>query len=134
MKWSNKATGISVGGLLVLFLIGHWGIRCYQNEVVLLPRGKAKFIRGSFLHRDRFCLEYRHGAWRFTRKELDGGELIAPFECKYNEHRYLRLEDNGKVYLIDRKRMIREELRIVNGEWSYDAGDHWQSIFDLDVY
>jgi hypothetical protein len=34
--------------------------------------------------------------------------------------------------MIDKKAATREELRIVNGEWSYDADDHWQSLFDLD--
>jgi hypothetical protein len=60
-----------------------------------------------------------------------GGELIVPFECAYNESRTLRLGEGGKVYVLDKRNSTRMELRVINGEWSYDAGDHWQSIFDL---
>jgi hypothetical protein len=44
----------------------------------------------------------------------------------------LRLEAGGKVYVLDKKAMSRFELRVKDGVWSYDADDHWQSIFDLD--
>jgi hypothetical protein len=50
-----------------------------------------------------------------------------------NDYLTLRLEAGGKAFLLDKKAMTREELRVVNGEWSYDASDHWQSIFDLDA-
>ncbi len=131
MKLSNKTVVISAGVFLIILIMGYWAYYCSQNEVMLLSRGRAEFFRGDFFHRDRFSLEYRYGAWEFSRKELGGGELIVPFECKYNKYRDLRLEDNGKVYMIDRKQMSRIELRVVNGEWSYDASSHWQSIFDL---
>ncbi len=60
------------------------------------------------------------------------GELILPFECPYNQYRTLRLENDGRVYMLDNDKMERIELRVVDGEWSYDATDHWQSIFDLE--
>jgi hypothetical protein len=34
--------------------------------------------------------------------------------------------------MVDRKSMTRDEVRVVDGEWSYDASDHWHSIFDLE--
>jgi len=79
-----------------------------------------------------FTLEYLRGEWMFFNDKDMGGNLLLPFECYYNDKRSLRLETNGKVYMVERKKMTRTELRIVNGEWSYDATDHWQSIFDLD--
>jgi hypothetical protein len=123
------------GWIIVLALVGAVvGWRCWDNsrsEVFLLPHGKATFYRGGFFHRDKFELSYYGGRWQFSRSEpIEMGELIVPFECEYNQYRTLRLEEDGKVYMLDKKRMARSELRIINGEWSYDASDHWQSIFD----
>lgn len=118
---------------LILLLIGYWYWKDSQDTVVLLRDGKAAFYRGSFFHQDQFELRRQGGKWRFSNSEtLEGGELIAPFECPYNEYRVLRLEEDGRVYMLNRKSMTREELRVVDGEWSYDASDHWQSIFDLE--
>jgi len=134
MKWSNKATGVCIVVLALLLLIGNWALQCSRSEAVLLPGGKAEFFRGDFFHRDRFRLYYQYGAWQISRRELGGGELIVPFECRYNKYLNLRLEADGRVYWVDREKMTRRELRVVNGEWSYDASDHWHSIFDLDIY
>jgi hypothetical protein len=121
---------IIVIGLIAVF-IGCWYWRDSRSVVFLQPHGKAIFLRGGFFHRDEFELSYYGGRWQFSRGEpIEMGELIVPFECEYNQYRTLRLEEDGKVYMLDKKRMARSELRIVNGEWSYDASDHWQSIFD----
>ncbi len=132
-KLTERAwTGIIAVGVLTAFL-AYWYWNDSRSIVVLLPHGKAAFYRGGFFHREKFELTRYRGKWHFFRSEpLELGELIVPFECLYNEYRTLRLEDGGKVYLLDKKTMAREELRVVNGEWSYDASDHWQSIFDLD--
>lgn len=118
----------------LLFAVAGWW--CWSNshsEVILCPHGKAIFFRGGLFHRDKFELTKDQGKWRFSRSEpLESGELAVPFECPYNEHRTLRLEDGGKAYTLDKRTMTREELRVVEGEWSYDASDHWQSIFDPD--
>ncbi len=120
-------------GVLVAFP-GYWYWKDSQSIVVLLPNGKVAFYRGTFFHRDKFTLTRQGRNWHFWNTEtLEGGELILPFECPYNAYRNLLLDDSGRVYMVDRKKMTREELRVVNGEWSYDASDHWQSIFDLDV-
>jgi hypothetical protein len=122
-----------ISGVLIVIL-GYWYWKCSQSLVVLLPDGKAVLYRGGFFHHDKCDLIREHGKWWFwSGRGLEGGELIVPFECPYNKYRTLRLENGGKVYLLDKKKMIREELRVVNGQWSYDATDHWQSIFDLDV-
>jgi hypothetical protein len=126
------------GALTLILLVACWCWSACQSEVILLPDGKAEFHRGGLFHRDRFRLEHRGHTWHFwsfpASGRPDGGELILPFECPYNEYRMLRIESNGKVYLLDKQKMTREELRVVDGQWSYDADDHWQSIFDLDVY
>lgn len=115
-------------------LVVHWCWSESQSQVVLLPHGKAAFYRGGFFHRDKFDLVVFEGKWRFFRDgDLGQDELIVPFECPYNDSRTLLLEAGGKAYILDRKAMSREELRIVDGEWSYDATDHWQSIFDFDI-
>ena len=123
---------IIVVGLLAAF-VGYWYWNDSHSVVVLRPHGKATFYRGGLFHRDEFELTRDGRKWRFFRSgPFESGELIVPFECPYNEYRTLRLEDGGKVYTLDKKTMTREELRVVDGEWSYDASDHWQSIFDLE--
>ena len=127
-------TWITTSTLLVI-LVGYWYWTDCQSLVVLQPDGKATFYRGGFFHRDKFELTNHGGRWRFYSKESDNfesGDLIIPFECPYNEYRTLRLEAGGKVYVLDKKAMSRFELRVKDGDWSYDADDHWQSIFDLD--
>ncbi len=123
-------------GVIIVFLLVTIGISYWKNSrslVVLRPQGKATFYRGGLFHRDEFILTQDGAKWRFFRSEpFESGELILPFECSYNDYRTLRLENDGKVYMLDKKTMTREELRIVDGEWSYDASDHWQSIFDLE--
>ncbi len=119
---------------LILAFLGYWYWKESRSLVVLRPEGKATFYRGGFFHQDKFELTRDGRKWRFFRSEpFESGELILPFECPYNQYRTLRLENDGKVYMLDSDTMSREELRVVNGEWSYDATDHWQSIFDLDV-
>ena len=131
----TKRTWVGIIGIALLAaFLGHWYWTDSHSLIVLRPSGRADFYRGGFFHQDKFELTLFKGKWRFwSNEKLDGGELIVPFECPYNEYRILRLEDHGKVYMLDKKRMTREELRIVNGEWYYDASDHWQSIFDLDL-
>ena len=126
---------LSAAVFLVAVLLGYWYWKDSRSQVVLLPGGKAAFFRGGVFHRDKFDLERtRKGAWHFSRGEpFEIGELILPFECRYNDVRTLLLDEFGRVYLLDRKSMTREELRVVDGEWSYDATDHWVSIFDLVV-
>lgn len=120
------------GIVLLSALLVYWYWKDSQSLVVLLPNGKAAFYRGSIFHRDKYNLSVNKGTWYFWSKENhDGGDLIVPFECPYNEQRTLRLEPNGKVYVLNKKEMSRYELRVVDNEWSYDASDHWQSIFDL---
>jgi hypothetical protein len=127
LKWI-----IGIG--ILMALLGYWYWKDSQNLVVLLPEGKTVFYRGAFFHKDKFNMTHQGQKWRFWNSEtLEGGELILPFECPYNKYRNLLLDEFGRVYTVDRKKMTREELRVVNGEWSYDAGDHWQSIFDLDI-
>lgn len=117
---------------LILVFVGWWYWTDSRSSVVLLPHGKAAFYRGGFFHRDRFNLVVQQGRWHFSDWDnYTGGDLVVPFECPYNKYRTLRLEDGGKVYTLDKENMTREELRVVDGEWSYDASDHWQSIFDL---
>jgi hypothetical protein len=79
----------------------------------------------AFLKKEVHELDGFRGRWMFGDKEL-----MVPFECGYNETNVLRLEEGGRVYLVKKKEYTREELRVVDGEWSYDASDHWQSIFD----
>lgn len=122
--------------MLLTAFLGHWYWRDAQSQAVLLPDGKVAFYRGAFCHREKFELTGYRGKWHFWSKGSDNfesGDLIVPFECPYNEYRTLRLEAGGKVYVLDKKAMSRCELRIVDGEWSYDADDHWQSIFDLEL-
>lgn len=141
MRGRFRIAGLSakavVGLAVVIAVIAYWWVSDSRSDVFLRPHGKADFYRGGVFHRDKFALSAPAGHWRFFRPspragEDYGGELAVPFECPYNEHRTLRLEDGGKAYMIDKKAAARQELRVVNGEWSYDAGDHWQSIFDLE--
>ena len=62
---------------------------------------------------------------------MDGDEFLVPFECNYNDQMKLQLTSDGNVYIADKKHFTRQKLSIVNGEWSFDAGDRWQSIFDF---
>lgn len=103
-----------------------------HSIVVLRSHGKATFYRGGFFHRQEFELWQYRGKWEFSRSgSLEVDELNVPFECEYNDYYTLRLEEGGKLYWVDKKNMTRQELRIVDGEWSYDASDHWQSILEL---
>ena len=108
--------------------MGWWYWVDSQTVVELQPHGKAILYRGGFFHHEKFDLIIWRGKWRFDY----GTELLVPFECSYNQYLKLRFEDHGKVYMVDKSKLSREELKVVNGEWSYDAGDHWQSVFDLD--
>src|SRR6185312_8298824 len=113
---------IAVAALATLIL-GYWYWTDSRSEVSLLPGGKAVFYRAGFFHRDRLDLTRFRGKWHLSSANgLDGGELIVPSECPYNQFRTLRIEDNGKVFVLDRETMTRFELRVVDGEWSYDAG------------
>jgi len=121
--------------IIVLALFGAFvGWRSWDDshsKVVLLPHGKATFYRGGFFHRDQFELTNYGGKWRYFRREpVAVKELFVPFECKYNDYYTLLLEDGGRAFVVDEEKESRSELRIVNGEWSMGAGDHWQSIFD----
>src|SRR5208337_874645 len=116
---------------LVAVLVGWWYWHDSRSDVFLHPHGKVTFYRGEFFHRDKFELSNYGGTWRIFRKEpFETGELAVPFECDYNKYYYLRLEEGGRAYIVDKEKMSRSELRIVNSEWSLGAGDHWQSIFD----
>jgi hypothetical protein len=103
----------------------------------LLPHGKAEFFRSGILYRDRFPLSVFRGQWHIGLNtnphygDQGGGDLIVPFDCHYNGAKTLEFDEGGKAYLLDRKTSTRTELRVVDGEWSYDASDHWQSIFDF---
>ena len=133
----ERRFGWIIAILLPLAFIG-WGYWSEsQNLVLLKPDGKVTFLRGGFFHRDQFYLKNTGGKWQFFSEDkdnYDSGDFIVPFECKYNENYTLRLEPGGKVSLLDKKRMSRMELRLVNNEWSYDAGDHWHSIFDFESF
>lgn len=121
---------IALGLVLILGII-YW--KNSQSLVRLRPNGKAVFIRGGFFRQDQFMLSRDGRNWVFYRQEpFETGDLILPFECPYNDYRTLRLENDGRVFMLDKDNMERTELRVVDGDWSYDAGDHWQSIFDLD--
>ena len=124
---STKQVWAAVIVLVLLGIVGASYLKNHRSIVVLRPHGKATFYRGDLFSRDEFDLVRDGTKWRFG-----SGELILPFECPYNDYRTLRLENDGKVYMLDDAAMTREELRVVDGEWSYDATDHWQSIFDLD--
>ena len=116
---------------LVTIMMGWLSWKDSHSMVYLRPHGKATFARGGFFGRHKFELSQYKGVWQFSRSEpFEMGQLDVPFECEYNDYLTLRLEEGGKVYLVDKKEMTREELRIVDGEWSYDASDHWQSIFE----
>jgi len=124
---------ITVIGLLALFF-GWWYWRDSRSDVLLHPGGKATFYRAGFFHRDVFELTNYGGKWRYFRREpLAVKDLFVPFECKYNDYYTLLLEEGGRAYVVDKKKESRSELRIVNGEWSMGAGDHWQSIFDEEI-
>ncbi len=138
MEESRHLSGPHVGLILCsLALIAVLSFVYWKNSrtlVVLRPHGTATFYRGGFFHRDQFELTKEGHIWYFfSRSEpFETGELILPFECPYNEYRTLRLDIDGRVYLLNNAKMSRQELRVVNGEWSYDASDHWQSILELD--
>lgn len=121
-----------IGIALIAAFLGYWYWQDSHSLVVLLPDGEASFYMAALFHRDKYKLTLHRGKWRLWGKDEAGSELILPFECPYNDYKILRLENNGKVYLLDKKTMTRMELRVVDGEWSYDASDHWQSIFDLE--
>lgn len=106
-----------------------WGYSCSRprTRAVLLEGGKAEFLRIGFASKETYQLGCRERKWAF-----DGGELSVPYECKYNDTRNLLLEDGCKAYMVDHAKNQRWELKVVKGEWSYDVGDHWESIFDLD--
>jgi hypothetical protein len=128
--WRLAAVVLGLAFVVILGVI-YW--KNSSSRVVLRPQGKATFYRGGFFHQDEFTLTKYGNKWHFYRSEpFEMGELILPFECPYNEYRTLRLENDGRVFMLDKDKMTREELRVVNGEWSYDASDHWQSIFDID--
>jgi len=119
---------------LVALIIGSRYWHDSHSDVLLHPHGKATFYRAGFFHRDEFELTNSGGKWRyFTGEPFATHELFVPFECKYNDYYTLLLEDGGRAYVVDKKRESRSELRIVDGEWSLGAGDHWQSVFDPEM-
>jgi hypothetical protein len=117
------AIGVTAAGIL---LWGYVKWRQPDNYVNLEMGGKASFYQGNVFSHRRFGLEYWRGQWHIS----GAAEILAvPFECPYNETRTLRLEADGRVWVIVNTESSRYELRDVNGEWSYDAGDQWVSIF-----
>jgi hypothetical protein len=130
-RLSERAWSRIIATALITIVMGWLSWNDSHSIVYLRPHGKATFYRGGFFGRQKFELSQYRGVWQFSRSEpFETGELSAPFEYEYNDYLTLRLEEGGKVYLVDEKRMTREELRIVDGEWSYAASDHWQSIFE----
>ena len=133
-KGPRQLSGWLVGIAVILLVLG----RCYwessHNEARLLPGGKAVFYRAGIFRREKLDLERVRGKWElFEKGSSIGQDLIVPFESPYNDYKTLRLDAGGRAFLLDKKAMTRIELRVVDGEWSYDASDHWQSIFDLDI-
>jgi hypothetical protein len=105
-------TAIVVIGLLLILTAIYW--KNSQSLVQLRPQGKAVFYRGGFFHQDKFTLDRQGSKWLFFRSEdLESGELILPFECPYNQYRTLRLENDGRVYMLDNEKMTREEQTLL---------------------
>ena len=129
----NSGRFVAAVGILIALIIANWYRVDAKSEVDLLEGGKASFRRGGTFGQDVFDLNYINGKWVFARANpIEAGTLLVPFEGPYNDTKNLRLDADGRVYIIDHESSTQTELRVVNGQWSYDASDHWQSIFDLD--
>jgi hypothetical protein len=98
----------------------------------------AEYYRAGIFFRDSYPLNHFHSRWILGIKsqnsahfgDAGGEELLLPIESYFNGNRTLYIDSVGRVYLNDKKADIRTELKIVEGEWCYDASDHWQSLFD----
>jgi len=128
-----------IAGVLVGAILTYWGWNESRSRVVLLPGGKAVFYRGAFFNRRKFDLSRSIDGrtWQIVAldsRDLESGEFAVPYECRYNKYRTLRLEGSGKVYIVDKDANTRQELRVVDGEWSYDADDRWVSIFEIEEF
>lgn len=116
---------------LISVVVGYVYLSSPRHTAELLPHGKVAFYQRGILSTDKHELIQEQGRWLiFGGEPFMYRELLVPFECRYNDSRNLRFENGGRVYMIDKKDQTREELRVVGGEWSYDASDHWQSIFE----
>jgi hypothetical protein len=133
-RWRPSRLDLWIIALLLAAGLSWWGWVISHTEIHLRAGGKALMLRAGFPGRDVCDLEIVQGRWRWHDRETkQSGELLVPVECAYNKRRNLRLEEHGKVYIVDKAKLDRCELRVVNGEWSYSAGLGWVSIFDLDV-
>lgn len=112
------------------WIIGSWGWRDAHTTVYLKPGGKAVLLRGGFFHRTKCDLSIVRRQWQW-HDAIGGGELLVPIEGEFNKSHTLLLADQGRAYSVDKSNLTREELRIVNGEWSRDAGQAWVSVFDF---
>ena len=102
-----------------------------QPFVRLEPGGKAAFYPHGhgFFQNEKYSLTLWKGNWH-TAGPDGGGDLLVPFRCNWNGYLEILLEDHGRVYLVDRRKLVREELRVVNGEWSRCVDGEWFSIFN----
>jgi hypothetical protein len=120
----------AVIALLLLFVWNKYQEGC-QPIVSLEPNGKMVLYHGNFFWRKKHQVERLYGRWCG-----DGNELLLPIEGPYNDYGWkVRIEVNGRVYKINKEKAARDELRVINGEWSADpheTGAEWYPVFGDD--
>ena len=132
-KIQITVTIVTIGILIYIFILWHKP----DNYVLLNRHGKASLYIGNFVSHEKFNLEFSQGQWRWSGKDASGifvvGFLEVPFECPFNDYRGLRIEDNGTLWVVDKSKSDRYELRVVDGEWSYDVDGDWAHLAPLDL-
>jgi hypothetical protein len=125
-------------GVLVSCALIYYCATFRRHGANLLRHGKAEFFRSGFMYQDKYPLSVFDGRWHIGINanphyaDSGGAELLVPFRCYYNGANELEFDEGGKVYLVNKEDHTRTELRVIQGEWSYNVGDHWQDIFNLD--
>ena len=85
--------------------------------------GRAYYLEPGVLSIDKYRLEYRgqRQQWVYwdENKPSEIKYLSTPYECDYSKLRNLRLEPNGKLFLVRKNDIAnRTEVRLVQGEWT----------------
>src|SRR4051812_48325934 len=118
MNKKQKTNTILVIAALIALGYIYWLWNKPDNYVRLKPYGKVVFYQGNVFYHDEYELKYLQHEWHLIGEEHS---LAVPFECSFNDTRNLHIDENGKVWVIINSESVRYELRVVNGNWSFNA-------------
>jgi hypothetical protein len=89
------------------------------------------FHKVGWLKNADYAVKFFNDEWHYQATNETWQPLLTPFVGQWNDNYHLLLDTRGRIFVSKKDNSSHFEIRLIGGEWCYNAIDEWASLDDM---